>query len=278
MINGPLFTIFGLSVYPYGLCIGIGLICCFVLLWNIFKKTGLSDEYTDFVTILGIVSVGGGFLSAALFQAIFNYIEKPSAGFNFSLGNITFIGGLIGGVVLFILGSLIFMKKYKESVWSVVAIAPICITIAHGFGRLGCLCAGCCYGITAEGDWAWLNFHFPARGNLWALPTQLYEAVFLLILCGVLAYLLLKKKNHYTMPIYLISYGVWRFLLEYIRNDHRGEFVAGLTPSQFYMLIMIALGVAVIFLIKYYAIPKNKMLPDYLTNTNAETIVDNKDK
>ena len=52
------------------------------------------------------------------------------------------------------------------------------------------------------------------------------------------------------MSLYLISYGIFRFCNEYLRGDERGELLGFLTPSQFWSVLMVALGVALIFLLK----------------------------
>ena len=77
-------------------------------------------------------------------------------------------------------------------------------------------------------------------------PTQLYEAAFLFLLFALASYLLLKKKFWGNMSLYLICYGIFRFLIEFIRDDERGKLIGKLTPSQFWSLIMIALGAVLI--------------------------------
>ncbi|MGN1445193.1 MAG: prolipoprotein diacylglyceryl transferase family protein, partial [Eubacteriales bacterium] len=84
------------------------------------------------------------------------------------------------------------------------------------------------------------------------IPVQLYEAIFLFALCALLIYRFLKGKR-YGMPIYMLTYGVWRFLIEYLRDDERGQtIVSFLTPSQLISVVLI-LGSAVVFALEYYA-------------------------
>ena len=56
------------------------------------------------------------------------------------------------------------------------------------------------------------------------------------------------------MTVYLIGYGIWRFFIEFIRGDvvERGKFVPGLTPSQFWSILMVIGGVAFFFLYSYF--------------------------
>ena len=64
--------------------------------------------------------------------------------------------------------------------------------------------------------------------------------------------MLLFNRCNITMHIYLISYGIWRFILEFIRTDERGG-LPGLTPSQWTSIIFVLAGVA---LIVFYIVKK----------------------
>ena len=71
------------------------------------------------------------------------------------------------------------------------------------------------------------------------------------------------------MNVYLIAYGVFRFLIEYARGDDRGSFIPGLTPSQFWAIIMILMGISFFFIM-----PKiiNKFNIDFDYNPEKEEI------
>ena len=46
-----------------------------------------------------------------------------------------------------------------------------------------------------------------------------------------------------------MAYGVWRFFIEYLRDDYRGTtLVSALTPSQLTAVIMVASGAALMAL------------------------------
>ncbi len=226
----------------YGLMIGIGIAVCFVVLWTFSKRNHVESRFTDFVTLNAIVSIVVGFLSASLFQSIYDYIEDPSQGFQFN-GGLTFIGGLIGGAVCFLIIYFIFRKKYQSRLIDVISILPCSILVAHAFGRVGCFFAGCCYGKPTDSIF---GIQFVGMTQK-VYPTQLFEAIFLFVLFGICAFLFLKKKFAYNMPVYLIGYGIFRFLIEYIRDDDRGGFVPGMSPSQFWGLVMVVLGIVLIF-------------------------------
>lgn len=236
-----------LNVHMYGIMIAVGVLFTFIVLHLYCRKCGIEQKFEDFLFYNGVASIAVGFGAAALFQAFYNYLKNPSAGFRLGSG-ITFIGGLIGGAACFLILYLVFRKKYSNNFFDVSSIIPCCILIAHGFGRIGCFFAGCCYGKPTD---SFLGVKFPDLAEK-VHPTQLYEAAFLFLMFAVCSYLLLKKKFTQNLALYFISYGVFRFLIEFIRGDERGAFIGALSPSQFWSILMIVAGVGCIFLQKKF--------------------------
>ena len=130
------------------------------------------------------------------------------------------------------------------------------VVLAHAFGRIGCYFAGCCYGIPTE---SFLGVVFPyghahtAFPGIALFPTQLFEAAFLFALFIVLN--VVKKVENKEVEVYLLGYGLWRILLEFIRGDDRGSFFPFIstqynqfpTPSQYLSLLMILFGLYLYF-------------------------------
>ncbi len=242
MLPNPILGVF----YMYGIMIAVGILACFLLLFYYGKKRKLESKFVDFVFYNAIAAIAIGFLFAALFQATYNYIENPEAGFDLG-GGITFIGGLIGGVISFLVIYFIFRKKFQTKLLDFISFAPCCITIAHAFGRIGCFCAGCCYGKETD---SFLGVTFPGMSSP-VHPTQLYEAAFLFLLCAIIFLLVMKWDFKHGMSVYLIAYGAFRFGIEYLRNDDRGSFIGNISPSQFWSILMIVIGIALIFVFEY---------------------------
>ncbi|MBQ9727994.1 MAG: prolipoprotein diacylglyceryl transferase [Clostridia bacterium] len=243
MLPGKIFGLF----YMYGLMISLGLLACFGLLFFFGKKKKIEEGFIDYLLYSGLASIALGFGSASLFQSVYNYIDNPEAGFQFG-GGMTFIGGLIGGVAVFLILYSIFRKKYKTRLIDVLSFIPCCILIAHAFGRVGCFFAGCCYGKPTD---SFLGVQFPN------LPykvhaTQLYEAIFLFALCAVCFLLYWKKNFRHNFSVYLIAYGIFRFCIEFLRGDDRGKLLGFISPSQFWSILMVVLGVACYFLSEYF--------------------------
>ena len=258
MYPNELFHIGSISIDLYSICFLVGILACFIYTYLAMKKSGYSPTAVDTILIIGIFAIMFGILSAALFQAFYNLI----AGRGFTFQGMTFIGGLIGGVVTFL--GLYFLYVYvinprlkeknffksdmNKGVWYLLRIAPVSITIAHAFGRVGCMFAGCCHGeITTEWYGMW-NAELGAK----TVPIQMYEAIFLFVISALMIVLLFKFKFKYNMSLYLVSYGIWRFVIEYFRADYRGNFIPGLSPSQFWSIVMVLLGVAIFFIYRKF--------------------------
>lgn len=265
MHPGPLFYFFGnenMPVYAYGICMAVGIICCFVFLIITMNRKKFNEESTDKILIIGILGAAIGIFSAMLVQSIYDYMANPSAGFKFT-SDMTFIGGLIGGVAGFLIIYWVYMfaiaphvKKgwfsnhMNATLTDALPFIPIGICIAHAFGRLGCFFAGCCYGIETD---SWIGMPVAAtKPGVNVVPTQLFEMIFLVLLAVAMIILYFKFKFNYNFALYLFAYGVWRFFIEFIRDDYRGGMSgAVLTPSQFWSIVMVILGIGYIFLQKY---------------------------
>ena len=82
------------------------------------------------------------------------------------------------------------------------------------------------------------------------LPTQLFESAFCFLFAAVLTVLLRKQKRYgLTTGVYLVGYGVWRFVIEFFRSDDRGA-VGALSTSQFIGIFIILAGIALLLLVR----------------------------
>lgn len=265
----PLFEIFGQGVYAYGICMAAGIIACFgFLLFTMWYKK-FNDHATDKILIIGLFGTGFGIFMALLVQSILNYAADPSK--PFQLAGMTFMGGLIGGVVSFLAVWNLYVyviaprtkikvlkNKMNASLSDALPFIPIGIAIAHAFGRLGCLFAGCCYGAPTDGTWGLACAAYDATLRI---PTQLFEMLFLFLLAGVMSLLYFRFKFYYNFGLYAIAYGIWRFIIEFFRADDRGALILGLQPSQFWSIFMVLIGIGYFFL-QYYVLKKLMKHPE----------------
>lgn len=240
-------------MYPYDLLPGIDLytvalalaIVSALIIFRIFAdKAKICAKLQNLCIMTAAVSIIFGYFSAVFFQALYN-IEKYGEFRIDSQTGATFYGGLIGGAGVFLLiyfvgGSKIFKesREHIKSFFSIADIAAVSISVAHAFGRLGCLMAGCCHGKITD---KWFGVYIASIGAK-AVPIPLFEAIFLFALGGIFAFMLLRKKSG-TLAYYMMFYGAWRFFIEYARDDYRGTtIVSFLTPSQLIAILMVLGG------------------------------------
>ncbi len=246
----------GIDMYVIMLCVAC--ISAIIVFRICADKRGLGARIQNLCLYNAVISIVVGYYSAVLFQALYNIPKNGGFVINSSTGA-TFYGGLIGGAAVFLAvyftaGHFMFGKsrEHIKQFRIITDIAAASISVAHGFGRLGCLAAGCCYG--AETD-AWYGIYMQSVGKT-VVPIQLYEA---LVLFALFAFFILRalKGKTYNLPLYMAVYGAWRFVIEYARDDYRGTTVVSfLTPSQLIALLMIA-GAAVLWYFEYRSVVKN---------------------
>lgn len=161
---------------------------------------------------------------------------------NFWLGGgFVFYGGLIFGLVTFLIFSLVIKKfPFNQSKFLAPGLA-----FGHAIGRMGCFLTGCCYGSQCELFWS-VHMHGEFRH-----PVQLYE-VFGLTILGLLclAWLRKNKDSRFVITRYLMFYSVLRFIIEFFRGDIiRGLYWYQLSSSQLVSLFLFVVAFSVAFLL-----------------------------
>ncbi|MBP5772581.1 MAG: prolipoprotein diacylglyceryl transferase [Eubacterium sp.] len=226
-------NIFGIQLPMYGMMILLGIIVSNAVALSLCKR--FEKDKLELLTIESYGIVGGFLGSKILFLIIsFKDIDWSQAaslkGIMAILSNgFVFYGGLIGAILFMMLSG----KIHKLDVWSYIRDFIFMIPIMHCFGRIGCFCAGCCYGMPYHGPGA---VKFPAGSQAPSgeelFPVQLVEAGLVLIIAIILLILKIKKDFFYTIETYLISYSVVRFVLEFFRYDAIRGAAFGLSTSQ----------------------------------------------
>lgn len=238
--------LFGIENFSYTLCMVLGIVLAIVFEIIFLKKKGMMfDGLVDFL-ICACFAVSAGVVFSILFENGYEFIQNPEK-FKWTWG-MTFYGGLIGGAGGFLLTYFLMRKNVKFDIRDVLTSAPIAIAIAHSIGRVGCFLAGCCYGRVTD---SWIGL--PCSQNnpgVNVIPTQLIEAIFLFILAMTMLVLLLKAKFKYNLPLYILAYAIFRFVIEFYRDDPRGVKFA-LTPSQIWCIVLFVGSIPVFFVIKY---------------------------
>ena len=261
--NNELLQIGPFTVYGYGLMIAIGVLVAYSVGEYRAKKQGLDPDALFWLTISCLV---GGILGAKLLFYIVeikSIIANPKILLDVTHGFVVY-GGIIGGIGV---GYLFCRLKKLEFLKYFDLVMPS-IAIAQGFGRIGCMFAGCCYGRETD-SWFRVIYHSSdfAPNGVALIPTQMIMAVLNFAHFFILAFLAKKVVKHdgQVAGFYLVFYSIGRFFLEYLRNDPRGT-VDILSTSQFISLFILAAGVGTILLCGYFG-KKRAAVED---NTSAE--------
>ena len=162
----------------------------------------------------------------------------------FYAGGLTYYGGFIAASI----AAYSMLRTDKFPFWKAADMAGLVIPVGIGFGRMGCLFAGCCFGKVTSGPWSMVfpggspasDAHYklrllpiPGMPSLPVHPTQIYEAALSL---AIAAFLILyfhgrKRYDGQVFLLFVASYAAGRFVLEFFRDDDRGGFL-GLSTSQ----------------------------------------------
>lgn len=245
----PYKIIFGLDLYTVALCVGI--IACFAVFNYLADKRRIPFGVQKLAVVSGVFGVILGYGCAVLFQAFYNIKTLGRFEISSSTGA-TFYGGLLGGAAVFLIiyfaaGHFVFKDSvHSRSFFALAGVITPGIALAHSFGRMGCLMAGCCHGSVTDA-WYGLNMYGNHGWDKY-VPIQLFEAAFLFVL-AVFLFIRAKRGARYGLSLYMTLYGVWRFIIEYFRADYRGDtLVSFLTPSQLIALVLVLGGVGIFLL------------------------------
>jgi len=251
-----LFRIGNFPVTSYGLWLAVGMLLALFVASRLAARDGLPRER---IYDLGLWTLIGGLLGSKILML---FVEPNVEIFtlDFLRSGGVYYGGFLGGFFALVL----LIRFYKLPFWKVAdAFAPG-LALGQAFGRQGCFAAGCCWGGPTSLPW---GVHFTEAGHeytgvpiygpggeaLHLHPTQLYESFFMLLVFGFLFYLHRRKKfDGQVLIAYAIVYAIFRFLIEFVRDDPRGDLfglttLTGLSTSQIISLV-VAAG-AIVFMV-----------------------------
>lgn len=273
-----LFTIGDIGVPSYWALLMIGFSAAFYLAWKEARRDGLDpNRVLDLCLVILIAGIVGARLMHVLAEQdplrpgtpiLYHYLDHPGDIFRLWNG-LAFYGGLIFAS----LAALVFTRLLKIPMAKVADIAGVGIPLGLVFGRLGCFMAGCCHGGPTALPWG-VRFEDPtslARPLAVSLhPTQLYSALFALVLFALM--MMLKRRwKKYDGQVFLsfcVLYSSGRFMIEFLRNDNRGEFFDGyLSSSQLVALPIVALSLALMVLAN-----SKKTDPDQVDSVGANSV------
>lgn len=277
------FHLFGpFKVAPYGIMVALGLLAAIVLGGRENQRIRLMTpelfEKVALWTVLWGLIVSRMFY---VFTDLDRFMADPGSMIAIWEGGLVFYGGPIGSALYLVYHFVIRRHGPKEGTtvathkegWTRLLrffdLGAPYLALAHAFGRLGCLCAGCCYGAAHDGPFA---LHYPEgspayAGGMGRYPIPLIESGIEFMVFFWLSSLRLRKRFHgQVMLHYVMIYPAARFVLEMFRGDAVRGYVAKLdtpglnealgldpsipvmlTTSQFISLVVVAISIALIF-------------------------------
>jgi len=148
------------------------------------------------VLILSVLHTAIGVCSVKVFA----FLESGD------IGNMSLFGGVFFMPAAYWLGA----KLTKRPCCKVCDVFTPCMLFTLMCARINCIISGCCAGLAIPGT----HFHFPTREL-----EILYYIVMLILLTPRVA----KTKNPGSIyPLYMASYGAFRFIDEFFRTSSTG--------------------------------------------------------
>ena len=218
-IDPVLLSFASISIHWYGIMYVISFLIIDYLIKQDIKAGNVSFtvEVSENLLVFCLITLLiGGRLGYVLFYDLGFYLENPIKIFYLWEGGMSFHGGLIGTIF----GFYFFSKKENLRFFEVSDSIVIYIPIALGLGRIGNFINGELYGIPTNGSWGVI---FPSIDQIPRHPSMLYEA----FLEGLVLFFIMQKFSKFKLPkmalssIFLILYGTFRFIVEFVRLPDR---------------------------------------------------------
>ena len=268
-IDPIIFSLGPVKLHWYGLMY----LLAFVVAWWLGRRRASqgrlpgvdADAFSDlmFSAMLGVVL--GGRIGYVLFYGFGTFLDNPLSIFKVWEGGMSFHGGLLGVMA----AALWWSRRHRLHFFDTMDFVAPLAAPGLGFGRLGNFIGAELWGKYTQAGWGVIFPTDPALRGLDAAqlqaqyaagaldqfarhPSQLYQAC----LEGLVMFVVLWTVSRKPRPRYLVSglfalmYGVFRFLMEFVRVPDEGHYVAWgwLTKGQILSVPLVLLGLYLLWL------------------------------
>ncbi len=257
------FSVFGFEIKLYGILIALGFMLGLLLVQSEAKRTGQDPEiYLDFLLVMTVPVIIGARLYYIIFSWGYykNHLDEILAIRN---GGLAIYGGVLTGILIMI----IFAKVRKQKMLLMADTLIVGLLLGQILGRWGNFFNREAFGGFTDGILAMQlpvdYFNYGTIADLHASgvfdhlitigqqqfiqvhPTFLYEGLWNL---GILLFLMLffryrKSADGQMFAVYLMGYGLGRFLIEGLRTDSLYFANTTLRVSQMLAAILVVVGV-----------------------------------
>ena len=244
-LNPIAFQIGSLTIHWYGILYALGIILGASLVYPVAKRRldFNKESYSDLLSnvILGIVL--GARIGYIIFYDPIYFWQNPLEMFKVWEGGLSYHGGAIGALV----ACVYFAKREKKSPWRILDLLGMGSSVAVISGRIGNFINAELIGRVTQSDWSVI---FTQIGPEKRHPSQLYEALTEGLILAIFLFAFEKRnpKPGILFGIYLLAYGLMRFLVEFIRepDPQLGLVFGPLSMGQLLCSVMVILGTGII--------------------------------
>ncbi len=235
------------SIHSYGLMLALSFLAGIYVASHRARKYGLDVQL---ILDLSVYIILASVVGARLAYIVFHLGDYRNLLDIFALwqGGATLYGGLILAVLT------AYYVTYRKGVSFLLVADVMAPSIALGvaFTRVGCFLSGCCFGKPTTLPWGVVFPPASAAGiyarsipgqTLTLHPTQLYSSLGGLVMFTVLMFMDRKLAGKgATFGLFLVLYGIHRFIIDFFRYYEANMITFGLTLNQLLSAALFLVG------------------------------------
>lgn len=250
-INPIAFSIGSLDVHWYGIMYMLGFLSFIYfgkLRLKLYGHVFITKAIIDDMIFYGAISViVGGRLGYCLFYQPAFYFTHPLNIVKTWDGGMSFHGGMLGVFIT----CYLLARKYKYTFFDVSDFVAPLITFGLFFGRLGNFINGELWGRVTTSSIPWAMIYPQSGSMLPRHPSEIYEMLGEGVVLTLILWIYANKPRRVgqVSAVFMMSYGIIRFTLEYFREPdaflEKFAHTTGLSMGQWLCLPMIIVGIII---------------------------------